>query len=133
MTINTQRVGTADQLSGKLIKLAAEMALGVGMPSDFDEDWRFSKSTPRYVRADVLSQAGKALDQCKLWAMELRSVADELSARSRAGLETAARHEVGCKLLPDPHDEREPVGPCTCKHDVSNGAAHADGCPADPV
>lgn len=24
------------------------------------------------------------------------------------------RHAVTCKLFPDPHDEREPVGPCTC-------------------
>lgn len=23
-------------------------------------------------------------------------------------------HAVTCKLFPDPHDEREPVGPCTC-------------------
>lgn len=23
-------------------------------------------------------------------------------------------HHVQCKLFPDPHDEREPVGPCTC-------------------
>jgi hypothetical protein len=25
------------------------------------------------------------------------------------------KHEVTCKLFPDPFDERDPVGPCTCK------------------
>lgn len=24
------------------------------------------------------------------------------------------RHKVTCKLFPDPFDERDPVGPCTC-------------------
>jgi hypothetical protein len=26
----------------------------------------------------------------------------------------AVRHSVKCKLFPDPFDERDPVGPCTC-------------------
>ena len=28
--------------------------------------------------------------------------------------ETKVRHAVTCKLFPDPSDEREPIGPCTC-------------------
>lgn len=26
----------------------------------------------------------------------------------------AVRHSVKCKMFPDPFDERDPVGPCTC-------------------
>jgi hypothetical protein len=29
-------------------------------------------------------------------------------------IEDSAKHAVNCKLFPDPHDERDPVGPCTC-------------------
>lgn len=32
----------------------------------------------------------------------------------RSTQETSAPHAVTCKLFPDPHDEREPKGPCTC-------------------
>jgi hypothetical protein len=31
-------------------------------------------------------------------------------------------HAVTCKLFPDPHDERDPVGPCTCGAVETNGA-----------
>lgn len=31
-----------------------------------------------------------------------------------SGFEPPVRHAVTCKLFPDPHDERDPVGPCTC-------------------
>jgi hypothetical protein len=37
---------------------------------------------------------------------------DELKKRS--AVETKVRHKVKCKMFPDPYDEREPVGPCTC-------------------
>ena len=26
----------------------------------------------------------------------------------------SSKHKVTCKLFPDPFDERDPVGPCTC-------------------
>lgn len=34
--------------------------------------------------------------------------------RLRKVYEPEVVHAVTCKLFPDPHDEREPVGPCTC-------------------
>jgi hypothetical protein len=33
----------------------------------------------------------------------------------RATVTKSVRHAVTCKLFPDPFDERDPVGPCTCK------------------
>lgn len=30
------------------------------------------------------------------------------------GMEAEVKHEVTCKLFPDPFDERDPIGPCTC-------------------
>lgn len=43
--------------------------------------------------------------------------------------ETSVRHEVGCKLFPDPHDEREPVGPCTCGVGAPDRMPHDRTCP----
>lgn len=40
--------------------------------------------------------------------------------------ETKVRHLVTCKLFPDPFDERDPVGPCTCG--ASGDLPHFDTC-----
>lgn len=34
--------------------------------------------------------------------------------RLRTPLKASVRHAVTCKKFPDPYDEREPTGPCTC-------------------
>jgi hypothetical protein len=50
------------------------------------------------------------------------------------GEKRAARHKVTCKLFPDPFDERDPVGPCTCSplsdatHDQGDDLARERRC-----
>lgn len=35
--------------------------------------------------------------------------------RPRSAPETRVSHAVTCKKFPDPYDERDPTGPCTCR------------------
>jgi hypothetical protein len=78
-----RRHGPADPLAGRLIQLAAEMVRCSGMPSEFNEDHKWYVSTPMAERRRILEQASQANEQCRIWALELRKVADALSARSR--------------------------------------------------
>jgi hypothetical protein len=44
--------------------------------------------------------------------------------RDDAAEPTPVRHSVKCKLFPDPFDERDPVGPCTCGATSSGDVSH---------
>lgn len=46
-------------------------------------------------------------------AQELRKRIAELEAQLPPA-NVPVKHKVTCKLFPDPFDERDPVGPCTC-------------------
>jgi hypothetical protein len=63
----------------ELINLAAEMVRGTGMPSPYVEDWRWYASTCQSQQNIVLEAAERANEQCKQWAIRLRSIADRLS------------------------------------------------------
>lgn len=41
--------------------------------------------------------------------------------------ETRVSHTVTCKKFPDPHDERDPVGPCTCGAESKPAPEHVEG------
>jgi hypothetical protein len=42
---------------------------------------------------------------------------DQIDSQSDARV----KHKVTCKLFPDPFDERDPVGPCTCDAGAEHG------------
>jgi hypothetical protein len=63
------------EVYGALIRLAAEMARGTTLPSDFSED-----HPPRVRRAYWLQQLERAQNTAKEWAIRVRKQADALSA-----------------------------------------------------
>ena len=60
-----------------LYGVAAEMAKGLNMPSPYEEDWDFLKTTPIKERRRVLLSAEKARVQCGKWAIALREVIED--------------------------------------------------------
>lgn len=64
----------------ELIHLAAEMARGVGLPSESPEDRGFCKSTPLKERRRVMKEAELARETAKIWAIRVRAAADLLAA-----------------------------------------------------
>lgn len=69
---------------GHLIRVAAELVRGVGLPSCFDED-NFYQSTPKSERRRVLKAIEDIHEQHKLWAIQIRQYADELAKRHEPG------------------------------------------------
>jgi hypothetical protein len=65
----------------ELIKIAAEMARGKNMPSEFVEDWEFTKTTPDSAKRMVIKCAGEAHDQTRIWAIKLINIANALTDR----------------------------------------------------
>lgn len=63
----------------ELIKLAAEMVHGVGMPPEYVSDHAWCKTTCAKERDRVVRDAQKAHDQCKDWAMRIKAIADRLA------------------------------------------------------
>lgn len=62
----------------ELINLASEMVRGVNMPSPYSDDWSWYRSTPMAERRVVLARAEKASEQCKVWALAIRKIADSI-------------------------------------------------------
>jgi hypothetical protein len=76
----------------------------------------------------ITNEQLEALIEC-FWAANKGGFGEKSAAYLRAAFaeREEVRHKVTCKLFPDPHDEREPVGPCTCgaipvKDDALNAA-----------
>jgi uncharacterized protein YaiI (UPF0178 family) len=63
----------------ELIALAAEMARGTGMPSNFAEDRKFYLTTPKAERRRILAEAERALETARVWAIRVRRVADRMA------------------------------------------------------
>jgi hypothetical protein len=74
----------ADRNYAELINLAAEMARSTNMPSEFWEDWKWYATTPIAERRKVLKAAEKANDQCRDWAVRLRTIADRISKQGKS-------------------------------------------------
>jgi uncharacterized C2H2 Zn-finger protein len=71
---------------------------------------KLREGTGEYYRIDKLMEdAADEIERLNLVIEDL-----EQNAAARASSEPLVRHAVTCKLFPDPHDERDPVGPCTC-------------------
>jgi hypothetical protein len=66
----------------QLIKLAAEMARGQNMPSEFLDDWEISKRTSRKTRTEIQRVADRCRKQTGDWSYELRKLADKLHKAS---------------------------------------------------
>jgi hypothetical protein len=63
----------------KLIALAAEMALGKGLPSSFVEDHKWPKTTP-VTAIRMVSQEFERMDRTtKDWAYRLRQISNSLT------------------------------------------------------
>jgi hypothetical protein len=60
-----------------LIKLAAEMVRGEGMPTCFDGE--FYASTPLCERRRIMKAMADVEERCKVWGIRLRNIADRLA------------------------------------------------------
>jgi hypothetical protein len=63
---------------GDLIKLAAEMLEGKGMPSKHYEDWDWPQHMPKKAWGKVLDAAYATRGQCLEWGIKVRELADKL-------------------------------------------------------
>lgn len=75
--------GPTDPIVSKLIKFAAVLARGEGVPREFDVE-NFYASTPQAERKRIRKAIDAIEETHKIWAMELRRIADELNARGAA-------------------------------------------------
>ena len=70
------RMSTRD-IYEQLIRLAAEIVRGhPGLPNS---DWMWYQTTPQAERRLVIRTTNVADEQCKVWAVEIRRLADALS------------------------------------------------------
>jgi hypothetical protein len=75
------RVASDDLLAAqsKLIALAAEMAIGKGLPSSFVDDHKWPKTTP-VTAIRMVSQEFERMDRTtKDWAYRLRQISNSLT------------------------------------------------------
>lgn len=68
----------------RLIELAAQMARGRSMPDV--ESLALPAGASRKLRQNLSAQEFQAQEQCRLWAIELRKIADAMSAHMRHNL-----------------------------------------------
>lgn len=61
-----------------LIKLAAELVRGQGLPTSYD-DGEFFVSTPQAERRRILKAVADTEERCKAWGVRVRHIADKLS------------------------------------------------------
>jgi hypothetical protein len=71
------------EIRTELMKLAADLVLGEGIPSDFDED-----HPPRRTRHYWLAQLERAHSASKSKGMRLKAIFEKLAQLERAELET---------------------------------------------
>lgn len=64
----------------ELIRLAAEMVRGIGLPPEFPEDRGFCKSTPIKERQRIVKEAELARETAKVWGLRVRAAADLLAS-----------------------------------------------------
>lgn len=80
----------------ELILLAAEMAQGTGLPSEFPEDRGFCKTTPVKERRRIIAELELSRQTARVWAQRVRAAADLLAAENaalRARLAEAEREQ----------------------------------------
>ena len=65
----------------ELINIAAEMVNGKNMPSPYDDEHDWCRSTPIKERRRLLALSEKADEQAKVWAMRVKAVADRIGAK----------------------------------------------------
>ncbi len=71
------------ELRERIARLANELASGQNMPSMFESDHGFCRTTTRTDRARVLEDAERANQQCEEWALEVLGLLDSLEAPRR--------------------------------------------------
>ena len=64
----------------ELIKVAAELAQGIGFPSPYEEDWNFQKTTGPKDRRKIILAMEQTERTCADMAMRIKRAADALRA-----------------------------------------------------
>ena len=68
-----------EQKKSRLIKLAAEMARGYGMPNEWIRDWQnIGKATPIKMRLEIEGAAQIAHAQCREWSRRIMEIVDDV-------------------------------------------------------
>lgn len=92
----------------ELILLAAEMAQGTGLPSEFPEDRGFCKTTPVKERRRIIAELELSRQTARVWAQRVRAAADLLAAENaalRARLdELQSEHDAVCRSFDRAHE-----------------------------
>ena len=65
---------TDDERQSILIKLAAEIVRGEGMPPEWVGDWDIPKTTPRSARREIQRATLDAREQCRAWSRRIMDV-----------------------------------------------------------
>lgn len=63
-----------------LMKAAGEMVRGEGMPSEFLEDWKLPKATPKVVKQDIVTRSMNARSKAIWWAKRVREAIEILGS-----------------------------------------------------
>jgi len=65
-----------EQIKSRLLKMAAEMMRGKGMPPEFFGDWKLAKTTPITARREIVFHTNAARQQCNDWGRRLMEIVD---------------------------------------------------------
>lgn len=77
-----------EQARSLLIKVAAEMFRGEGMPPQFLEDWELPKTTPVSVKKRLISKSNDAHRKAFAWGQSLKSVIQYLEREGEVNRDT---------------------------------------------
>ena len=69
---------TDEQTKSRLIKLAAEMARGDGMPNEFISDWNLPKTGTVGARVEIMRATKHARSQCHYWSRRIMEIVDDV-------------------------------------------------------
>lgn len=78
MNLGSLRENRTEEIRAMLNRLAAEMDVCKGMPSEFADDWDFYKSTPKTEIRKIINASIKANKQSHIWAGKIKYIADLL-------------------------------------------------------
>ena len=68
----------ANEIVGKLIELAAEMARGERLPSEFIEDYELPKSTPKGAMVEIEKTATRTRTQVCEWGLRIKAISRQI-------------------------------------------------------
>ena len=66
------------EMKTELLNLAAEILRARNMPSEFADDWKFCKTTPKKDRRKAVEAGIESRDQCHKWASRIIAIANKI-------------------------------------------------------